>query len=281
MQIIRTVKAMQHEADGLRMAGKRIAFVPTMGALHAGHLSLIRRANQEADVVVVSIFVNPTQFGPTEDLDAYPRDFQRDEALAEGAGADLIYYPAVEEMYPEPYHSFVTVDTLTEKLCGASRPGHFAGVTTVVTKLFNAVKPHVAVFGQKDYQQVAVIRRMVTDLNQDVAIVTAPIVRESDGLAMSSRNAYLSSEERQDALVLSSTLEDAEQLIRNGVRDAGRLWEAIEARIMKKNHTRIDYIALVDPDTLEAVNTVEGRVLIALAVFVGKTRLIDNRLIES
>jgi len=281
MKIIRTVKAMQLEADGLRMAGKHIGFVPTMGALHAGHLSLIHCAKEEADVVVVSIFVNPTQFGPAEDLDAYPRDFKRDEALVAGAGADFIFYPAVEEMYPEPYHTIVSVDTLTEKLCGASRPGHFAGVTTVVTKLFNAVKPHVAVFGQKDYQQVAVIRRMVVDLNMDVEVVSAPIVREADGLAMSSRNAYLSPGEREDALALSSALEEAERMILSGVRDTGRLWEAIESRVMKKASARIDYIAMVDPDTLEAVESVGQRILIALAVFVGKTRLIDNRLIES
>ena len=278
--VIKTVQEMQREADGLRMAGKRIGFVPTMGALHEGHLSLIRRAKAEADVTVVSIFVNPTQFGPGEDLAAYPRDFERDEALCASAGADVIFYPSPEEMYPHPFHTYVQVDHLTEGLCGASRPTHFRGVTTVVTKLFNAVKPHVAVFGQKDYQQAAVIRRMAADLNLDVAIVTAPIVREADGLAMSSRNAYLSNDERREALALSQSLALAEEAIHQGERDVQALRRLMADRIEAEPHARIDYIALVHPDTLEVLTVIGDRVVIALAVVVGKTRLIDNKLIE-
>ncbi|MCK5147756.1 pantoate--beta-alanine ligase [bacterium] len=276
MKIINTVKAMQQEADSLRMAGKRIGLVPTMGALHDGHLSLLTMAKEKSDIVVVSIFVNPTQFGPDEDLDAYPRDFDRDERLLIRAGADIIYYPAVDEMYPTSYHTYVTVDTLTEKLCGASRPGHFRGVTTIVTKLFNAVKPHCAVFGEKDFQQVAVIRRMAVDLNMDVEIITAPIVREKDSLAMSSRNNYLSIEERQDALILYNSLEKARKLIREGMRDVDKISKAIEALILEKDNVSIDYINLIHPGTLEDIQHIEDSVQIVLAVFVGKIRLIDN-----
>jgi pantoate--beta-alanine ligase len=279
MLIIQTIREMQAEADRLRSAGKRIGFVPTMGFLHEGHLSLIRVAKANSDVVVLSIFVNPLQFGPREDLSRYPRDFARDEAMAKKEGVDIIFNPSESEMYPDGYVTTVNVEGLTDVLCGASRPGHFRGVTTVVAKLFLAVKPHAAVFGQKDAQQVVVIRKMVRDLNIDLSIVVAPIVREPDGLAMSSRNVYLSPEERADALALSQSLQMAESMIRKGERKTETIIRAMEDLIRSRKNTRIDYIEIVDPDTLGPLATVESGALIAVAVFVGKTRLIDNMII--
>ncbi|RKY69013.1 MAG: pantoate--beta-alanine ligase [Candidatus Latescibacterota bacterium] len=280
MRVIEQVRAMQAWADKVRREGKRIGLVPTMGCLHEGHLSLIRLARKRTDVVVVSIFVNPTQFGPTEDFEKYPRTFDRDRELVEQAGGEIIFAPGVEEMYPPGFDTSVTVARLTKGLCGASRPGHFRGVTTVVTKLLCAAKPHVAVFGQKDFQQAAVIRRMVRDLNLDVEIVTAPIVREADGLAMSSRNAYLSPKERRDARVLFQSLEKAEKMVRDGEREASEIIAAMKTEIEAKPAARIDYVAVVDAETLEPVTHLKGRALVALAVWIGKTRLIDNVVLE-
>ena len=281
MQVLNTVKAMQAEAERIRHDGRTIGFVPTMGYLHEGHLSLIRIAREHADVVVVSIFVNPAQFGASEDLDAYPRDFPRDERLAEEAGGDIIFYPPVEEMYPAGYLTYVHVDEITDTLCGAARPGHFQGVTTICAKFFHIVKPHVAVFGQKDAQQAVVIQRMVKDLDFGMDIIVGPIVREEDGLAMSSRNTYLSSEERQDALSLNQSLRMAESLIlQKGERHSDAIIQAMQDHIEKRDSTRIDYIGIVHPETLKPLEKIEDRVLIALAVVVGNTRLIDNVIVE-
>lgn len=280
MKLITTVREMQAEAEKLRNRGKIIGFVPTMGYLHEGHLSLIRIARKKANVVIISIFVNPTQFGPNEDLDRYPRDIKRDERLAREAGVDIIFYPSNEEMYPERYLTYVTVEKITETLCGASRPGHFRGVTTICTKLFNIVKPHFAVFGEKDYQQAVVIKQMVRDLNLDMKIITGPIVREVDGLAMSSRNAYLSPEEREDALVLNRSLKFAEEMILKGEKRAEAVIKTVSKMIEEKKTTKVDYVSVVDPDTLAPLEKIEDRALIALAVFVGDTRLIDNRVVH-
>ena len=280
IRVIERIRGMQVWADEVRGEGKRIGLVPTMGYLHEGHLSLIRLARERVNVVVVSIFVNPTQFGPEEDLKRYPRDFERDRGLVERAGGDVIFAPSVEEMYPPGFCTSVHVEKLTEGLCGASRLGHFRGVTTVVTKLVCAVKPHVAVFGQKDFQQAVVVRRMARDLNLDVEIVTGPTVREPDGLAMSSRNAYLSPEERKDALVLSRSLEKAKAMVQAGEREASEIMEAMKEEIQARPTARIDYVAVVDAETLTPVARVEGRVLVALAVWIGGTRLIDNVVLD-
>jgi pantoate--beta-alanine ligase len=279
MEIIRTVRAMQQWADAHRRQGKRNGFVPTMGYLHEGHLSLVRIAREKTDVVVASIFVNPMQFGPGEDLDRYPRDFPRDEKLLATEKTDAIYYPGVNEMYLGDFSTWVGVEKLTRNLCGANRPGHFLGVTTVVAKLFNAVKPHVAVFGAKDAQQAYVIRRMARDLDFDIDVVVAPTVREPDGLAMSSRNAYLSQEERTEALVLHRALQLGSQMAAQGERDARRVTAAM-SQLIQGTSGRIDYISIVDTMTLSEVSEIKGEVLIALAVFFGRTRLIDNVVIQ-
>ncbi|MQY71634.1 pantoate--beta-alanine ligase [bacterium] len=280
MEIIQTIHQMQAFADDARARGKILSLVSTMGYLHEGHLSLVRRAREESDVVVVSIFVNPAQFGPGEDLSSYPRDFESDRMLLQKERVDVIFAPSVAQMYPEPSLTYVYVHLLTETLCGADRPGHLDGVSLVVAKLFNICKPHKAYFGAKDFQQQLVIRRMVRDLNFDVEIVTCPIVREPDGLAMSSRNTYLSSDERRRALVLNHSLEEAERLVKEGERNVetilGKMREMIEAQ----KPDRIDYISAVDPDTLEPIEHIQGPVLFALAVKFGKSRLIDNRLVE-
>lgn len=276
MKIIGSVAAMQAESEALRHNGQSIGFVPTMGYLHEGHLSLLRIARQRADVTVMSIFVNPTQFGPNEDLERYPRNFERDERLARKEGCDILFYPTVEEMYPEPYRTYVTVEEITQVLCGKSRPTHFRGVTTIVAKLFNIVKPNFAVFGQKDAQQAIIIKQMVRDLNFDLEILTGPIVREPDGLAMSSRNVYLSAEERKDALKLYQSLTKAKKLIEGGERDAARIKKNIEHILRQGKSAKIDYIEIVDTSNLKSMEKIQGEVLIALAVFIGKTRLIDN-----
>jgi pantoate--beta-alanine ligase len=264
-----------------RSSGKRIGLIPTMGYLHAGHLSLVKEALNTCQVAVMSIFVNPLQFGVGEDLDAYPRDLTRDCELAEKAGVAVIFVPSVAEMYPAGgYFSYVDVEKLTEGLCGGSRPGHFRGVTTVVTKLFNIVQPDVAVFGQKDAQQALVIQRMVRDLNMPLQIVVAPIVREADGLAMSSRNVYLNSSEREAALRLSGSLKIVQEMVANGERNVGVLRKAIVDLINTEPLARIDYIEIAGAEDLRSVEILEGRALIALAVFVGKTRLIDNQIVE-
>lgn len=270
---------MQQHAERIRMEGKTIGFVPTMGYLHEGHLSLIRIARKTSDVLVVSIYVNPTQFGPDEDLDQYPRDFKRDEAAAAEEGADILFYPSNEEMYPDGYLTNVTVEEITQTLCGVSRPAHFQGVTTICTKLFHAVKPHFAVFGQKDYQQSVVIRRMVQDLNFDLKIVIGPIIREPDGLAMSSRNVYLSREERKEALLLQKALSQLKKRIEQGERQTEPLIREMTGLIQSGIHTRIDYIRIVHPDTLQDLEMIRERAVAALAVFVGKTRLIDNMIL--
>jgi pantoate--beta-alanine ligase len=276
VEVIRTVSQMHHVANQLRQEGVRIGLVPTMGYLHKGHLSLITRALQDADQVVVSIFVNPIQFGPKEDLAAYPRDLSRDLALIEDAGASFAYVPETEEMYPEGFATYIDVEGLTDRLCGVSRPGHFRGVTTVVAKLFTAVKPHVAVFGQKDAQQVLVIQHMVRDLNLDVDVVVAPTVRESDGLAKSSRNVYLTPEEREEAPVLYRALQRGKALIEEGVREPDVVLGAIRAMIADAPLAQTDYIEAVDMDRLVPLSILSGRVLLAVAVYFGKARLIDN-----
>lgn len=271
---------MQDRANLWREEKLTIAFVPTMGYLHEGHLSLVRLARSMADRVVVSIFVNPLQFGPSEDYQIYPRDPEKDLALLEKEGVDIVFMPDAEEMYPEGYQTYVEVTELTKGLCGAFRPGHFKGVTTVVLKLFNIVKPHKAIFGEKDYQQLKVIQQMVKDLNLDIEIISHPTVREEDGLAMSSRNTYLSEEERRSALSLYQSLKLAERLILGGERNVQRIKELIRDYIEKFPHTKVQYIEIVDPETLKPVNEIKKDVLIALAVFVGKTRLIDNKIVK-
>jgi pantoate--beta-alanine ligase len=271
---------MQQEVARLLAEGKTIALVPTMGYLHDGHVALLREGRKHGDVLILSIFVNPKQFGPSEDFQAYPRDLNRDLSLAEYAQADLVFTPEVGAMYETGHQTFVEQSLLPQHLCGLSRPGHFRGVATVVAKLFNIVKPHVAVFGEKDYQQLAIVRQMVRDLNFDIRIIGVPTVRELDGLAMSSRNAYLSEEERASALSLWKTLRQAQESVARGIRDAGQLLNQASDLIEACAHTRIDYVALCDPETLEEVSTIEGATLMALAVWVGKTRLIDNALLR-
>lgn len=280
MQIIKNISEMQKLAVQFRNDGKKIGFVPTMGYLHEGHLSLMRIARAKCDILVVSIFVNPTQFSPNEDLTKYPRDFQRDEKLCQKENVDLIFYPTKDMMYSEPYHTFINVEKLSNTMCGKSRPGHFQGVATVVGKLFNIVKPHFAVFGEKDFQQAVIIKQMVIDLNFDLEIITGPIVREQDGLAMSSRNKYLSSEGRQNALVLYKSLKLAEKRVMEGNDDPEFIYNKMRNLIEKTPKAIIDYIAIVDSRTLKPVQKVQNHTLIALAVKIGSTRLIDNTLIR-
>jgi len=259
----------------------RLGLVPTMGYLHEGHLSLARRAREECDSVVASIFVNPTQFGPTEDLSKYPRDLDRDLSLLEAAGVDLVWTPDNETIYPPGFSTWVEVEGLTKPLEGAARPGHFRGVTTVVAKLFNAVQPQAAYFGQKDAQQAAVVRKMTRDLNFPVEIVVCPTVREADGLAMSSRNSYLSSEERKSAVVLFRALTAAREAFERGERDAESLRKVMSATLASEPRARTQYVSCADYDTLEELGTVTGKALLSMAVFIGKTRLIDNFVVGS
>lgn len=280
MKTLTRVAEMQVAAAGLRGLGKRIGFVPTMGALHEGHLSLVRRAKQQADVTVVSIFVNPTQFGPQEDYQKYPRDPERDAELLSRAGVEFLFAPAVEEIYPPDFQTYTSVERVSAGLEGRFRPGHFRGVATVVLKLFSIVQPHVAFFGQKDAQQCAVIQQLVRDLNLPVEIVVCPIVREPDGLAMSSRNAYLDAEERQAALVLYRSLGRARDLIAAGERRAGLILGEVRALIEREPRARLDYAELVDAARFEPLEQVAGRAVIALAVWIGPARLLDNLLVE-
>lgn len=280
MEIIHNISSMQAFSERKRMEGMLIGLVPTMGALHEGHLSLIREAKRQTDIIIVSIFVNPTQFGPHEDYSSYPRDLKGDTEKVKSAGGDIIFAPSSEEMYPHGYLTYVNVEGVTEPLCGLSRPGHFRGVATVVTKLFNIVKPHKAFFGQKDYQQSVVIKRMVKDLNIDIDIVLLPTVREPDGLAMSSRNSYLSEEERKAATILYKSLMTASEMVKDGKRDVKRIYFEIKRMIEKEPLAVIDYIAITDPETLQNINEIEEKALIALSVRIGRTRLIDNILIE-
>ena len=275
MQVTKTVEETRKQIKQWKKEGKTIGLVPTMGFLHEGHASLIRKCREQNDIVVVSDFVNPTQFGPNEDLEAYPRDFERDSKLCESLGADLIFAPSPEDMYHDP-HAFVSIDTLSETLCGKTRPIHFRGVQTVVLKLFHIVTPDRAYFGQKDAQQLAVIKRMVKDLNVDTEIIGCPIIREEDGLAKSSRNTYLSADERQAALVLSRSLKIGKQLVEAGEKSAKVVKDAITAEINKEPLAKIDYVDVVDFDTITPVDEIKGTTLVAIAVYIGKTRLIDN-----
>ena len=270
---------MRAASRAVRRAGKRLGFVPTMGALHEGHLSLVRAARASSDVLAASIFVNPMQFGPNEDLAKYPRSLDRDRELLERESVELLFAPSVEEMYPAGAVTWVTVECLSDKLDGRSRPGHFRGVSTVVAKLFHVVEPDVSFFGQKDAAQVAIIRRMVRDLNLPVEIVVCPIVREPDGLAMSSRNAYLDSEQRKKALVLHRSLLRVQRLAEAGEREAAKLVAAGREEFADEGSVRLDYFEIVDPDTLDPVEDISGGALAAVAAFVGSTRLIDNILL--
>ncbi|MEA1935430.1 MAG: pantoate--beta-alanine ligase [Thermodesulfobacteriota bacterium] len=276
MKIIESVKEMQEFSESLRNSGKKIAFVPTMGYFHHGHLSLMEEGRKLGDCLIISIYVNPTQFGPGEDLEKYPRDFESDGKLSEDVGVDVIFYPPDSEMYPEHYQTFVDVERVTNNLCGLSRPGHFRGVTTICAKLFNIVKPHVTVFGKKDFQQLVTIKRMVTDLNMDMDVVGMPTIREADGLAMSSRNTYLKEEERESALSLSRSLKLAKELYDNGERNAGKIIDETKKFIEGHPHTKIDYVNICDTTTMNDVEYLESEAVIALAVRVGAARLIDN-----
>jgi len=280
MEIIQKPEEMQKRSLDLRSQGKVIGFVPTMGYFHEGHLSLMRRARQECDVVVVSIYVNPLQFGPREDFNRYPRDLQRDLRMAEEVGVNIVFVPKDEDMYPEGYQTFVEVTELTRSLEGFYRPGHFRGVTTVVAKLFNIVLPHKAYFGEKDFQQLRVVQRMVRDLNFPIEIVPCPTVRETDGLAMSSRNAYLNTEERKAASVLHQALKAADELFKSGERNAAKLKAKVWEILASEPLARPQYVEIVDSKTLEPVFSVDQPAVILLAVFVGQARLIDEWLLR-
>ncbi len=276
MKIISSIREMQVFSEAARNSGQKISFVPTMGYFHDGHLSLMREGRQRADCLAISIYVNPTQFGPMEDFEKYPRDFERDKALAGDVGVDVIFYPEDKEMYPEHYQTYVNVEDVTQNLCGMSRPGHFRGVTTVCAKLFNIVKPHYAIFGKKDFQQLVAIKRMVLDLNMDLDIIGMPIVREPDGLAMSSRNVYLKTDERESALSLSRSLNIAKKMYDRGERDAAAIMAEVRKYIERHPHTNIDYAKICDTTTLKDIGHIEGESVLALAVKISRTRLIDN-----
>ncbi|MCX5665851.1 MAG: pantoate--beta-alanine ligase [Candidatus Omnitrophica bacterium] len=276
MKTIENISRMSTFVKIMKKEGKSIGLVPTMGYLHEGHLSLVKAAKKHTDVVVMSIFINPLQFGPKEDFQKYPRDLKHDEEMAREAGVDVIFYPSLKDIYPEGYATYVTVEKLTGNLCGESRPGHFRGVATIVTKLFNIVKPDVAYFGQKDMQQALMIRKMASDLNMDIEVKIIPIVRDDDGLAMSSRNIYLSDAERKDAVVLYQSLKNAETLIKNGERDARKVIKTVEDMIRAKQSARIEYVKLVDTKELKDLKMITGEIALAVAVFFSNTRLIDN-----
>jgi pantoate--beta-alanine ligase len=279
MKIIRTIDEMRKASRAARSQGQRLGFVPTMGALHEGHLALVRAAKAQSDIVAASVFVNPLQFGPKEDLAKYPRSFERDCELLQKEGVEFLFSPSVEEMYPAQSITYVNVEGLSEKLDGKSRPGHFRGVTTVVAKLFHIVEPDLAFFGQKDAAQIAIIRRMVRDLNLPVEIVVYPIVREPDGLAMSSRNAYLDAQQRKSALVLHRSLLYVQELFYQGERTSAKLIGAGKEIFGEEPSVRLDYFEIVNPETLDAVAEITQRTLVAVAAYVGSTRLIDNVLL--
>ncbi|MBA4392384.1 MAG: pantoate--beta-alanine ligase [Desulfobacca sp.] len=280
MKTIKEINQMQAMADEFRQAGKKIALIPTMGALHEGHLSLMDYGRKKADIVVVSIFVNPIQFGPKEDFEKYPRDLAGDSQMTEKRGVDIIFSPETGAFYSQSFQTYVSVEGVTQNLCGASRPGHFRGVTTVVCKLFHIVKPHLAIFGQKDFQQVCAIQQMVEDLNMDIEVVGRPTVREADGLAMSSRNVYLSPEERVSAQSLSRALKEAQALFQKGERKTVVLLNQVLSLIKQHTNIIIDYAKICHPKTLEENSVIEGRGVLALAVWCGTTRLIDNCVLE-
>ena len=280
MKIIKTIEEMKIYSEEQRQNGKVIGFVPTMGYLHEGHISLLERSKKECDITILSIFVNPTQFAPNEDLNKYPRDLERDTELAILTGVNAVFLPEVKEMYPENYSTYVNVEGLTEGLCAKSRPTHFKGVATVVTKLFNITKARKAYFGQKDAQQLLVIKRMVEDLNMDVEIITCEIIREKDGIAKSSRNMYLSMDQRKEAVVLSKSLDEAKRMIEQGERNANIIKKKIQEMMQESKEADVDYIEIVDANNLKAIEEINGKVLIALAVKFGSTRLIDNVIVE-
>ena len=279
MKIVQRIADVRDQVRMAGVGGSTVGFVPTMGYFHDGHLALMRKAREENGLVVVSLFVNPTQFGPDEDLSSYPRNLDRDAAMAEGVGVDLLFVPSVEEMYPDGCCTHVEVEGPSRGLCGASRPGHFKGVTTIVAKLLNIVQPDRAYFGMKDYQQLKVVERMARDLDVPVEIVAVPTVRDPDGLAMSSRNSYLSVEERRAALVVPKSLDYAEDLIGGGVRDTAGLRDRIRDFVVREPLARIDYVEVVDSESLEPLDRVEGTAVVAVAVRIGRTRLIDNRIV--
>jgi pantoate--beta-alanine ligase len=281
MKIIRTVKEMKEFSSQARRARKTIAFVPTMGYFHEGHLSLMREGRRRGDVLVISLFVNPTQFGPKEDFKSYPRDFERDRRMAEGVGVDILFAPEASEMYPPDHQTIVRVEKVTQNLCGRSRPTHFQGVATVVLMLFEIVMPHVAIFGEKDYQQLATIQQMVKDLHMSVEVLGMPTVREADGLAMSSRNTYLLPDERKAALSLYRSLQRAKELLQKGEQKTERILREINGILRSESLVRIDYVQICDAHTLEDVDRIEGDVVVALAAYLGKTRLIDNIVFRS
>ena len=280
MEVIAGLKEMQRRSGQISQEGKTIAFVPTMGYLHEGHLSLMREGRKKSNVLIISIFVNPTQFGPGEDFERYPRDMKRDLKLIHDIGVDIVFTPSVQEMYPTGFQTAVEVAEVTKNFCGISRPHHFRGVTTVVAKLFNIVKPHCALFGQKDYQQLITIKRMVEDLNMDIEIIGLPTVREPDGLAMSSRNTYLSPQGRKAARSLYRSLLKADELFQQGEKNAAAILREVREIIEAEKVTQIDYTTICDPHTLEDIEQIEDEALIALAVKIGKTRLIDNLMLK-
>ena len=282
MRIITFPHEMQQWALQQRYKGKKIAFVPTMGFLHQGHLSLVDIAKKHADIVVASIYVNPTQFAPSEDLSIYPRDLERDKKLLKGRGVHLVFIPDNKDIYSGNHNTYVVVENLTKTLCGKSRPMHFRGVATIVTKLFNIIQPHVAVFGQKDAQQLAVIRQMVRDLNMPVKIISGEIIREKDGLAMSSRNVFLSQQERKDALVINQSLQKARQAYAKGERDSAKLESLIKDLIMQTSLAKIDYVSIVGKEDMRHLDRIgDSNALAAVAVYFGKTRLIDNAIFDN
>ncbi len=276
MLTVKTIKEVRDIVKAWRKEGLTVGLVPTMGFLHEGHHSLIAKSVEENDRTVVSVFVNPIQFGPTEDLEVYPRDLERDKTLVESTGGDLIFNPEPSEMYPEHFTTFVDTTETTELLCGARREGHFRGVCTVVSKLFNIVCPDKAYFGQKDAQQLATVRRFTRDLNFDIEIIACPIVRETDGLAKSSRNTYLNKEERQAALILSKSLQLGKEAISNGERDVQTVINIIRDNLLTEPLARVDYVDIVDLENVQPIEKIEGEILVAIAVYIGKTRLIDN-----
>jgi pantoate--beta-alanine ligase len=281
MQIIEQIVAMRAWSENERRQAHRIVFVPTMGSLHEGHLCLVRDAKTRGERVVVSIFINPMQFGPSEDFAKYPRDLERDRALLEKLGVDVLFHPTVAEIYPHGYQTHIEVENLSLPLCGAARPGHFRGVATVVAKLFNIVRPHIAIFGEKDFQQLQVVRRLVRDLSMDVEIVGHPIVREPDGLAMSSRNAYLTAEERQAAVCLSRVLCKAEKRVRRGETSAAALLHGVLAELSREPLAQVEYAKVCDPESLHELDRIQGTAVLALAVRFGRARLIDNRVLKN
>lgn len=281
MRSVKSIRAMRDWSEEQRIQKKRIALVPTMGFLHEGHLELVREGRRRGDLLVVSIFVNPTQFAPNEDFNNYPRDFEQDRQILAGEDVDILFHPSESEMYPAGYQTNVEVDQLSQFLCGAERPGHFRGVATVLVKLFNIVRPHVAVFGKKDYQQFLVVRRLVEDLNFDVEVVGFPTVREDDGLAISSRNHYLSEQERTAARCLRRALGRAEALVQQGERDGKGILREVKAEIANEPLARLEYVQLCDPENLEAIETIQDKALLALSVRIGKARLIDHSLLRA